>query len=699
VIQRKNSYLGLHEVPVLISDTTQYSEYFKVSEVSSELTSGKNFFKIYGNESFLKRDTEVLVEAIDVNGNPIYHHVNKFTDSNGSRVVSLYVYPDTPAGIGRLTILGVATKRPGGTPVPNSWKDKYNVKWTTVFSVSPDKPNKSEIIFETIPGASIREKIRQFSAYEYIGGTMVTESSTGTITYVNAGDGVAYIDIEGAEFTADMSDMQFIGINHNYSLPPGKALSPDETLQFTPYIMDIIHNTRVQVVPWLLDVESDLDLGTVGDNSSAWKQNNIDNAEAAGKSIEEYAADLGIDITTPETITTQTIFQPLTFTTSDFTMSWAQAGTFLSSSNNSQSFASIILKNIEPIAGDVHTIRTHVKSQGFSGYRLASEDLLEANDLFTDEDSILPYDSMGTFLTSSTLSLYWESSSTGLTPAGGLPFVSQTNFPIMSGITISGSELIHDPSGSITLRSTVPIDLYKDNEYSITMEIQAEKTTGQEQRSKIEIYISGSNTGGDSTLGQKVTTLRSELEYPDVTQMTINGHNVSIIGVSNESRDVGGGASGTSGGGRDPSIVSTQGNFDSNVSYRPIPINNGVVEREYLDIPFIPPADTDAHIIFVVSDGKWHMSDISIRGSRQSGFTPNHTFIEIPIPTEQAEDILDFKFEFFNPLFEKSPLELTFAGVNFSGSNMVITGANNGLDGTMMIGDGMILEGFEGEGG
>ena len=703
MIQRRNSYLGLNEIPVLISDTAPYSEYFKVSDVPETLTSGKNFFKIYGNAELLKKNTEILVEVTDANGDPIYHHVNKYIDSNGSRVISIYVYSDTPAGMGRLTILGVAETRPNGNSVPSSWAERYNVKWTSVLAVSPEKPNNSEIIFENAPSATIVERIREFSQYEYVGGTMVTQSSTGTVTYTNAGGGIAYIDIEGAEFTSDMTDMQFTTINHNYSLPAGRTLSPNETINFEPYVIDIINSSRVQVVPWSIDTQTEI-ASTVADGAGTvgltWTKNNA-GPSSAGQSLGSVMSNASVSPAAIANISTvQTVFQPLTFTTSDFTMSWSQAGTFLSGSNNSQSFASITIKNINPIAGDVHSIRTYVKSQGFSGYVLAGEHVLEDNDIFTSNSSVTPYDSMGDFTSTSAIAEYWNQSSNNTTleihDEDFYPSVIQTNFPIMSGVTISGSELFTSDQGLIQFKSKIGVNLYQDNEYAITCNIQSEKARNQGiSPSLIEVYISGSNIGGDAVFGHKLTTLQSELEHATVSQTKINSHgnHVSVMKVSSGTMKKTSGAQASSGT-KSFNTLKIKGSFESNTVV-PVPINNGVVEKQYLDIPFIPSRDTDAHILFIVRQGKWHIGDVSIRGSRQTGFTPNHTFIEVPIPTEQADDILDFRFEFFNPLSVKSNVELEFAGINFSGSNQVITGYNNSLEGSLFIGEGIILEGFE----
>jgi hypothetical protein len=661
VIQRKNPHLGLNEVPVLISDTTQYSEYFKVSDVPDELTSGKNSFKIYGNTSLLKNNTEILVEVTDSNGVPIYHHVNKYVDSTGRRVVGIYVYNDTPAGLGRITILGVAKFRPNGNPVSRAWEDKYNIKWTTVIPISPEKDNTSSIIFNHVPGAAITEKIREYLEYEFVSGTTVTSSTAGTITYSNTGNGEAFIDIAGNTFTYDMTDLQFTSITHNYSLPSTTELAIGETLTFTPNIISIIDNTRVQVQPWALDVISEVTVGSTTRGSE------------------------------PLTTAVSSIHEPSTFTTSNFTMTWTQAGSYISGSNNSQSFANITLKNLDPISGDVYGIKTYVKSQGFSAYTLASEDILEDNDIFTDPDSVLPYDSMGNFFTQSVVANYWISESVGLTPAHGNPFVSQSNFPIMSGVTISGSELIENSSSYIRFKSSQSVSLYKENEYAITLDVQAEKTTDQQLQSEIDIYVSGSNIGGDSNHGEKLGTIKSDLEYSTPQTMNVFGNNVTFSNIASSR----GSSNASSGTGRSGATATVPASFESN-TVTPVPVNNGVVTRQMLDLAFIPPSDTDAHIIFVVRQGKWHIGDVSIRGSRQTGFTPNHTFIEVPIPTMQADDVLDFKFEFVNPAGVTSNIVLEKLGVDFGGSNLYIGGNSNQLSGSISIGDGFVLEGFDG---
>ena len=93
---------------VLINQTQFDSTYFRPDDIPSELTSGKNMFKIYGNNEVLQPGTEILIQVTDINGNPIYHHVNNFVDSTGRVVIGVWIYPETPPGLGKIEIMGVA---------------------------------------------------------------------------------------------------------------------------------------------------------------------------------------------------------------------------------------------------------------------------------------------------------------------------------------------------------------------------------------------------------------------------------------------------------------------------------------------------------------------------------------------------------------------------------------------------------------
>jgi len=663
VIQRKNPKLGLASIPTLINDTSALSEYFRVSDIPTELTSGKNYFKLLGNSALLQNNTEVLVEVTDANNNPIYHHINKFIDEAGRRVISIYIYEDTVPGPANITILGIANYRPNGSPVTPAWKGKYNVKWKTSVIVTPAKQNVSDIIFSTVPGAKVEEKIREFLTYSYATGATNASGSgatlAATLSYSNPGSGVAYLDIEGATFNHDMMDISINIPSPNYTLGSNKELQIGETLEFNTYVQNIISDTRVQVSPWQLNVVTTTNVAT-----------------SRGQ-IPRYAV-------------TPSVLAPSGFnSTTDWSMTYQQQGIPATGSNNSQSFANITLKNIDPIAGDVFKVKTYMKSQGFQAYTLVSEDNLEDLDLLNDQNQALSQTSMGVFTTQSVVDDYWIVSANGYTPITDYPKAIQTNNIVMSGVTISGSESItSEESGYIQFKTSTPVDLYKDNEYTILLDISATKTEAQAYPSRTDIFISGSNIGGTDH-GELLTTLESELvETPRVTSrnMVVRGAEAQFRRqVRSTSRR---------GGRRGASVVEVPATFTAN-EVTTITQNPGIIEKEFLTLSYKPTQDSTGHIIFNIYHGEWTISNLTIRGSSQTGFTPNHTFIEFPVPTYQADDVLDFKFEFINVNGISANVVLTKYGVDFAGSNTHIQGSNNYLDGSLFIGDGIIIEGIE----
>ncbi len=172
---------NLDNVPVLITDTDANSKYFKISELSDTFTGGKNAFLIQGSE-FLVPDTIIKIEIKDSQGNIIYHEPGEgmvntnVTDENGqpiiteyyegtSKVVAVYIYPDTAYGNCTITILGEAKD------VSPEWEGIYNVKWQRQINVNPALANTTKIRFYKRPVASIKETLSPI--YTIVSGSKV----------------------------------------------------------------------------------------------------------------------------------------------------------------------------------------------------------------------------------------------------------------------------------------------------------------------------------------------------------------------------------------------------------------------------------------------------------------------------------------------------------------------------------------------
>jgi hypothetical protein len=174
VIQKTLFAKNLDKYAVLVNDTQSDSKYFKITELPDTFTGGKNAFLIAGSE-YLVPDTKIQIELKDSAGNIIYHEPGEGLISsslNGapfiaeyyegvSKVVSVYVYPDTAYGPCTLTILGELSEYQDTNgltlPVSLDWENKYNVKWQKQIDVNPSLANTTKIRFYQRPTAKITE--------------------------------------------------------------------------------------------------------------------------------------------------------------------------------------------------------------------------------------------------------------------------------------------------------------------------------------------------------------------------------------------------------------------------------------------------------------------------------------------------------------------------------------------------------------
>jgi hypothetical protein len=174
VIQKTLFAKNLDKYAVLVNDTEPNSRYFKITELPDTFTGGKNAFLVAGSKE-LVADTKIQIELKDSIGNIIYHEPGEgyiSSSLNGtpfvteyyegvSKVVSVYVYPDTSYGPCTLTILGELSEYTDAngivTPVGLDWENKYNVKWTKTINVNPALANTTKIRFYQRPVATISE--------------------------------------------------------------------------------------------------------------------------------------------------------------------------------------------------------------------------------------------------------------------------------------------------------------------------------------------------------------------------------------------------------------------------------------------------------------------------------------------------------------------------------------------------------------
>ena len=99
---------NLERFNILVEDDNPTSRYFGITELPGTLSGGKNAFLIQGSPELVS-DTLIKIEIKDAQGNIIYHEAGEGIPEyyeGTSKVVAVYIYPDTAFGPCTITILG-----------------------------------------------------------------------------------------------------------------------------------------------------------------------------------------------------------------------------------------------------------------------------------------------------------------------------------------------------------------------------------------------------------------------------------------------------------------------------------------------------------------------------------------------------------------------------------------------------------------
>ena len=90
----------IEEYNYLTIDEQPFSDgFFNIIEFPDKLKAGKNLFKLRTNTTIFVDDSLIHVEVIDFNGDPIYTEPLQYIEKDGTRVISIYIYPDTSPGL------------------------------------------------------------------------------------------------------------------------------------------------------------------------------------------------------------------------------------------------------------------------------------------------------------------------------------------------------------------------------------------------------------------------------------------------------------------------------------------------------------------------------------------------------------------------------------------------------------------------
>ena len=339
-------------------DNDPNSTYFRITELKESFTGGKNGFLIEGTP-YLKESTEIKIQILDVNGDPIYwepgNGIPEYFEGT-SKVVSVHIYDDTPIGDATITVLGELKQYldEGGVvrDVPEEWQGVYNLKWQKTFKVNKLLANEDKVRFYRRPKVTIDELVKPLFST-----TIPTITQTGSI------DGTAVAPQSGQKLTDyTLPTFYRLTINDNTNWTGsivGTRISIPE-LNYTPLVDSVITNKELFVSePYTVN-------GVV---------ENIDNVGyTASFSYLEGVGNLKTALT--------------------------------------GSFAKITLSDLTTFVGDVVSVDIYRKSQSKVGdYEFVQKVILESNEILKDYSTTDKNEEIYGVLSKGILQNYWVSSS------------------------------------------------------------------------------------------------------------------------------------------------------------------------------------------------------------------------------------------------------------------------------------------------
>ena len=597
-MKRKEAvYKGIQFTDVWFTDTSLTSpDYFQITEFPTRLTSGKNLFKLRGHPTNLRVGGYLNAEVLDYNGDPIYHEIIDYIDEDKSRVIAIYIYTETSPGDCTITLLAEAEN------VPEQWRGKPNVKWMRSVPVNPNISNVSEIIFETVPELVVAEQIGPHLDRVYSGSVQFPTYSTGTVRYFLY-NGQPAIELSNGSFTSDMS---------TGTLTVTTPINPSPTPVYTPSTTTYVSTVKKILSPSLALLDTEYTVYSSQSISSHTYRN---------------------------------------FDASAFTLSYEATPQYIAT-ENSESFALIQIKNLDPATGDVSRVKVFMNNKGTVGtWELINDIELDETEIFiTSTGSIEPDQSIGIFTSQSIIDTYWEAHTyQGFTETTAPTLIYNTAslnaaMQIQNATDISAKNIV----SVAQIKSAYQGTFLAGSEYKITFDALGTRTGTINP--KLALYLSGSALNYDTT-----DYFNSELPVK-------LGKRIGDIEVTTDNQ-----------------------RFDDRV------------------FSFTADNNGEAILLVVVEQGEWQIADIRTTTDNDSGYSPNYTRIRTLVPTaHKSENQLSFKAEYYNVNGEKSKQQSYVYDKNWEGGNRYIDGDYSMLTGSLYVADslesGVAISGYKNTG-
>jgi hypothetical protein len=440
-----------------INDTTPNSTYFRITEFKDTFTGGKNGFLIEGSQH-LKETTEIKIEILDVNGNPVYYEPGNGVPEyyeGVSKLIAVYVYEDTPIGNAKITVLGELKTFVDDNgivqDIPEQWRDVYNVKWEKQFQINKLLSNEDKVRFYRRPEVSITEIVKPIFS------NIVTP-----ITQKGFVDGFAQVPEQGQRLS-------------EYSLPTNYLLQINDGGAWTGSVV----GTTLEL--------TDLGLFTL---------------------VDDVISKTDLTVNTPYTI--NGVVQD--FSNQRYTASF----NYVEGLDNLKtaltgSFAKILISDLDTFVGDVARVKIYRRSQSdLADYQFIQEIQLESNEILKDLESTTKNEEFYGIFDQFNFKNYWVTSSNDLTTQFNQTF-------LYNSVRLDGNA-----AATNQFFTSKSIDLTTNSEYTLDFNVKLLQNLSPGNYIKFYISGSRINNGVPSGVSQEILKVTSDNSVLQKSSITAN---------------------------------------------------------------------------------------------------------------------------------------------------------------------------------
>ena len=427
LITNEIEYQGLADLSVLVEDTSSNSpDYFRVSNLPTEFTAGKNTFHFKGNPLIFQEGSSVYIEVLDSNGEALYYETALDLESEEqTAIVTVYVNESTPSGTAYIILCSTISNDIDGNFLDTS---QINLRWAAPVYIDISKRNDSEIIFDVLPEITITPSTGQYLTKSYVTGNKIIQLQLSSSNYYYRHDTpilTGYIvDAYSGNYgpliyTIDTSSLLNANISFNVSSLKDAMPSPLSTVlttQFTSSIDSFIYANNIapglsaaggdswdyttrqlvwvsslpvgtsvsdflhigQEIQFLLFTAFGSDLITAAileiNNNTITLDRTTSNQNplVGGTIIPSIAIKLSNPISVNQTNGIQHTYTDASFNVSP-TLTFAQPPAASTATENSNNLATVFFSNLQPQVGEVAKIKSYYRSAGIGEYILSNE--------------------------------------------------------------------------------------------------------------------------------------------------------------------------------------------------------------------------------------------------------------------------------------------------------------------------------------